>query len=83
VLKPVRFAETFTSVVPDPAAWLAVCEPYDVVVPYWNEYVVDCPEGFTVPFSVAEVEPIEPAAPVVTAGGDPVAASVVNASSNP
>src|SRR5215207_1878153 len=46
-----------------------VCDPYAVVVPYSNRYVVVSLLGRTVPFNVAVVAVTALAAPVVAAGG--------------
>src|ERR1017187_5978740 len=59
-----------TGLVPEPAlygpTWLAPAN--ELLVPYRKMYVVLKPLGFTVPFSVALVEVIAEAAPVVTVG---------------
>ena len=46
-----------------------VCDPYAVVVPYSNRYVVVSLLGATVPFNVAAVGVTALAAPVVAVGG--------------
>ena len=46
----------FTAAVPEPAFAFAVCEPYDVDVPYWTYQVVASPPGTTEPVTVAVVD---------------------------
>ena len=57
-----------TAAVPEPAFAFAVCEPYDVDVPYWTYQVVASPPGTTDPVTVAVVAPIAVAGPVVAVG---------------
>ena len=58
----------FTAALPEPAFALAVCEAYDVDVPYSTYQVVAWPPGATVPVTVAVVAPIAVAGPVVAVG---------------
>jgi hypothetical protein len=58
----------FTVAAPEPAFAFAVCEPYDVDVPYWTYQLVACPPGTTLPVTVAVVAPIAVAGPVVAVG---------------
>ena len=53
---------------PDPAAVVAVFDPYAVVVPYSNHQSVAAPLGLTVPFSVADVPPTALTVPVIATG---------------
>jgi hypothetical protein len=48
---------------------LALLEPYDVEVPYWNWYVVELPFGSTEPVSAADDVALLDPLPVVTLGG--------------
>ena len=68
---PPRSADTAIAPVPAPASPSAAgaCEPYAVVVPYSNRYVVGRPLGSTLPASVAVVSSTALATPVVATGG--------------
>jgi hypothetical protein len=70
--------ESDTAEVPELRLCVAVELPYDVVVPYSNDAVVEAPFGFTVPFNVAPVKLMPLATPVVTAGGQAVVANVAS-----
>ena len=61
------FAATFCVVFPV-LVWLAVVDPYLVVLPYWKRTVVLHPLGLTVPFSVVLLLATLLAALVVTVG---------------
>jgi hypothetical protein len=65
---------TLTLCVPDPAPtfFVAVFEPYFVVVPYSNHHLVARPRGSTEPVSVAPPTPTLCATPVCTPGGSDV-----------
>ncbi len=65
-----------TAEVPEPRLWEGVALPYDVVVPYWNDAVVEAALGFTVPFRVAPVKLMPLATPVVTVGAQAVVVNV-------
>ena len=78
-LRPVSVFDAFVALVPDPTPVDEVFDPYAVVVPYSNRYVVERPFGFTFPFSFAPVDPTELAAVVVTLG----AAAVTKVASAP
>jgi len=67
------------SLVPKPADWIDVFEPYDVFVPYSNHTFESRPRGLTVPVTTAEVDVTDCVTPVFTSG----AASVVNVRSDP
>jgi hypothetical protein len=69
-----------TAEVPEPRLCEVVVLPYDTVVPYSNDAVVEAAFGFTVPFNVAPVKVMPLAVPVVTVGGHKV---VVNVASRP
>ena len=60
--------ETETFAEPEPAAVVAVLDPYDVEVPYSNHQSVAAPPGLTVPFTVADVPPTAVTAPVIAVG---------------
>jgi hypothetical protein len=70
-LRPVRFALTGESLVPDPTDCPLVEVKVDNVldVPHSNHAVVKAPFGLTVPFNVAEPDVTELAAVVATVGG--------------
>ena len=70
--------ESDTADVPEPRFSVVVALPYDAVVPYWNDAVVEAPFGFAVPFNVAPVKLMPLATPVVTAGGHEVVANVAS-----
>ena len=70
--------ESDTADVPEPRFSVVVALPYDAVVPYSNDAVVEAVFGFTVPFNVALVVVILLAAPVVTVGGHAVVANVAS-----
>ena len=70
--------ESDTADVPEPRLCDVVALPYDDVVPYWNNAVVEAPFGFTVPFNVAPVGLMLLATPVVTVGGHAVVANVAS-----
>jgi hypothetical protein len=53
---PLSSASTATSTTPEPADADGVCWPYEVVVPYWNQYDVAAPFGFTFPLTRAPLE---------------------------
>ena len=61
------FAATFCVVFPV-LVWLAVVDPYLVVLPYWKRTVVLHPLGLTLPFSVVLLRATLLAALVVTVG---------------
>jgi hypothetical protein len=67
-VRPLRFAEIASELVPDPALTADVFDPYDVVVPYSTYQVVDCPPGLTLPVTVAVVDPTAVVGPVLTVG---------------
>jgi hypothetical protein len=69
-----------TAEAPVPRLSDVVVLPYDAVVPYSNDAVVEAPFGFAVPFNVAPTVVMVLAAPVVTTGGQAV---VVNVASEP
>ena len=69
-----------TADVPEPRLCDVVVLPYDAVVPYSNNAVVEAPFGFTVPFNVAPVRLMLLATPVVTRGTHEL---LVNAASGP
>src|SRR5213595_2090700 len=77
--RPESAVLTVTGASPAPAFWLAVLEPYAVVVPYSKCQDVLRPIGLTLPVTVAVVVPMLCAAPVETAGGP----EVVNGGSLP
>ena len=54
-MSPDTGAETPVVLVPEPALFSAVFEPYPVLVPYSKYHVVARPFGSTVPLSVAVV----------------------------
>jgi hypothetical protein len=62
--------------VPEPRLWGVVAFPYDVVVPYSNDAVVDALFGFTVPFNVAPVRLMPVGAPAATVGAQAVVMNV-------
>jgi hypothetical protein len=70
-LKPVRFALTGESLVPEPTDCALVDANVESVldVPHSNHAVAKAPFGLTVPFKVAEFVVTEPAAVVATVGG--------------
>jgi hypothetical protein len=70
--------ESDTAEVPEPRLSKVVALPYDVVVPYSNNAVVEAPRGFTVPLNVAPVRLMPIAPPVVTVGGQAVVANVAS-----
>jgi hypothetical protein len=65
-----------TADVPEPRFSGVVALPYDVVVPYSNNAVVEAARGFTVPFNVAPVRLMPLATPVVTVGAQAVVMNV-------
>jgi hypothetical protein len=65
---PESVADTETLAVPLPAPDEAVCEPYDVLVPYSTYQFVETPPGLTVPVTFAEVAPTELTGPVTAVG---------------
>ena len=80
-VKPVMAAPLRdTADVPEPRFCAVVVLPYDAVVPYSNDAVVEALFGFTVPFNVAPVRVMLLAVPVATVGGQAV---VANAASRP
>ena len=58
----------FTVALPDPALAVAVFEPYAVDAPYCTYQVVASPPGTTDPVTVAVVDPMAVAGPVVAVG---------------
>src|SRR5712691_8950402 len=58
----------FTTAVPEPALADVVVEPYEVDVPYSTCQLVASPPGTTDPVTVAVVDPIAVAGPVVAVG---------------
>ena len=75
-MRPVSPFETATFAEPEPAAVVAVFEPYEVVGPYSNHQSVATPAGFTVPPSVADVPSIALTVPVIAVGLAATAAPV-------
>jgi adenylate kinase family enzyme len=73
-LSELRFAETETLPVPEPAFCVDVFEPYEVLVPYSTYQLVDWPPGFTVPPAVADVGPTAETGPVMAVGAAAYAA---------
>jgi hypothetical protein len=57
-----------TATLPEPAFPFGVSVPYEVDVPYSTHHVVASPPGTTVPVTVAVVDPIDVAGPVVAVG---------------
>ena len=72
--RPVSVALTPTPEVPEPASPVAVCVPYEVVLPNSKKYEVGWPCGLTVPVSCAPWAVTLLAFPVVAVGG-PVGAA--------
>jgi hypothetical protein len=61
-------ADTPAFVVPEPALFEPVLEPYRELVPYSKYHDVDAPFGLTVPLSVAEVGSTPVTGPVIDVG---------------
>jgi hypothetical protein len=83
--KPVRFALTPTSAVPDPIDCAAVVEKDDSVleVPHSIHALVEAPFGFTLLFDVQKLVVTPLAAVVVTVGIGTAAAAVVKLTIEP
>ena len=62
---------------PEPAPLDAVCEPYEVLVPYSTYQLVETPPGLTVPVTVADVAPTELTGPVIAVGAAACAPAAV------
>jgi hypothetical protein len=78
--RPLTLAVTATSPVAEPASPAPALEPsVEDESPYWKEYVVSAPEGFTVPLNVAVAEPMVETCPVTAEGADPGVVVVVGA----